>query len=78
MDRDDSAAYSVRAAGPLAPGVAAEQYVLADGPDVRGVATAACTGPTREHWFVGAESAVGERGRLVLANPSDTPAVVSV
>lgn len=75
---DEPAAYDVRAEGTMAPGVAAEQYTLVQRPDLRGVLTAACTGPAREHWFVGAESAVGQRGRLVLANPSDTPAVVTV
>lgn len=78
VDRNDPAAFSVRAEGPMAPGVVAEQYMLAEGPDLRGMVTSACTAPGRDHWFVGASSGPGQRGRLVLNNASTTPAVVTV
>ena len=78
VDQSDPAAFSVRAEGPMAPGVVAEQYMLAEGPDLRGVVTSACTAPGREHWFVGASSGPGQRGRLLLNNASTTPALATV
>lgn len=78
VEGGNPAPYAVTAEGPLAPGVVAEQYMLAQGPDLRGLVTAACTTPAREHWFVGATTEAGERGRLILTNASATPAVVSV
>lgn len=78
VDRSEPAAFAVRAEGPMAPGVVAEQYMLAAGPDLRGLVTSACTAPGREHWFVGAPSGPGHRSRLVLNNVSTTPAVVTV
>lgn len=78
VEGNNPAGFSVRAEGAMAPGVVAEQYMLADGPDLRGLVTAACTAPGREHWFVGAPSGPGQRGRLVLSNASATPAVVTV
>jgi Family of unknown function (DUF5719) len=78
VERNDPAGFSVRARGRMAPGVVAEQYMLAEGPDLRGLVTSACTAPGREHWFVGASSGPGQRGRLVLNNASTTAAVVTV
>lgn len=70
--------YSVTGQGALAPGLAAEQSLILQEVDLRGVSTATCTAPRREHWFVGASAEVGRRGRLILANPTDVPAVVDV
>jgi hypothetical protein len=74
----DPASYAVHAEGPLAPGVVAEQYMLAQGPDLRGLVTAPCTAAGREHWFVGASATPGHRGRLIITNPNSTAAVVTV
>jgi hypothetical protein len=78
VDENNPAPYAVRAHGPLAPGVVAEQWMYADGPDLRGLVTASCTAPEREHWFVGASTAAGNRGRLLLSNLSPTPATATV
>jgi hypothetical protein len=78
VEGGNPASFAVQAEGPLAPGVVAEQYMLAQGPDLRGLVTAPCTAPGREHWFVGASATPGHRGRLILTNPHSTPAVVTV
>ena len=70
--------YAVQAEGPLAPGVVAEQYMLAQGPDLRGIVTAPCPASGRDHWFLGASGTPGHRGRLILTNPNSTPAVATV
>lgn len=70
--------YAVTGQGALAPGLSAEQSLILQEVDLRGISTAACTAPRREHWFVGASAEVGRRGRLVLSNPTDVPAVVDV
>lgn len=70
--------YAVVGQGALAPGLAAEQLLITQEVDLRGISSAACTAPRREHWFVGASAEVGRRGRLILANPTDVPAVVDV
>ena len=78
LDTEDAVGYAVRAVGPLAPGLAAEQSMLASGPDFRGLVTGRCTATAREQWFVGGSGEVGRRGRLVLSNPTTVPAVVDV
>ena len=75
---EDPHGYVVRAAGPFAPGLAAEQLMLANGPDFRGLVSGRCVAPTRDFWFVGGSGEVGRRGRLVLSNPTAVPAVVDV
>lgn len=70
--------FAVTGQGALAPGLAAEQSLLTQSVDFRGLSTAECTAPRREHWFVGGSAEVGRRGRLILANPTDVPAVVDV
>ena len=75
---EDPHGYAVRAVGSLAPGLAAEQYMRASGPDFRGVVSGRCAAPAREFWFVGGSGEVGRRGRLVLSNPTAVPAVVDV
>lgn len=71
-------AHEVQATGGLAAGLVAEQSLLINGADVRGVADARCVPPTRETWFVGGSGAVGHRGRLVLTNPDGAPALVDL
>lgn len=74
----NAASYAVRAEGRLAPGVASEQWARATGTDLRGLATGSCGAPGREFWFVGASSNPDRRARLVLTNPTSTPATVSL
>ncbi len=78
IETKDPNGYAVRAVGPLAPGLAAEQYMRASGPDFRGLVSGRCAAPGREFWFVGGSGEVGRRGRLVLSNPAAVPAVVDV
>jgi hypothetical protein len=78
VEAGETLGYAVRATGPMAPGLTAEQSVLAQGPDLRGLSDTACAEPGREHWFVGASGEVGRRARLILSNPSDSPAVADV
>jgi hypothetical protein len=78
IETEDPHGYAVRAVGPLAPGLAAEQSMRAAGPDFRGMVTGTCAAPAREFWFVGGSGEVGRRGRLVLSNPTAVPAVVDV
>ncbi|HSI92219.1 MAG TPA: DUF5719 family protein [Jiangellaceae bacterium] len=78
VDGSNPAPYAVQAEGPFAPGVVAEQYMMAQAIDLRGVVSAPCTAPGREHWFVGASATPGHRGRLILTNPYPTAAVVTV
>lgn len=78
VDTGTATGYAVRATAALAPGLAAEQSMLAQGPDFRGLVTGRCSAPAREHWFVGGSAETGHRGRLVLSNPTDVPAVVDV
>ncbi|MGH8828315.1 MAG: DUF5719 family protein, partial [Jiangellaceae bacterium] len=74
----DGTSFAVDADGALAPGLGAEQSMLVQADDLRGLSTTACTSPSREHWFIGASGEVGRRGRLILANPTDVPAVVDI
>jgi Family of unknown function (DUF5719) len=78
LDTEDPVGYAVRAVGPFAPGLAAEQLMRANGADFRGLVTGPCTGSAREQWFVGGSGEVGRRGRLVLSNPTTVPVVVDV
>jgi hypothetical protein len=78
VEGSNPASYAVQAEGPLAPGVVAEHFLLTQGPDLHGLVTAPCTAPGREHWFVGAATTEGRRGRLILTNPNSTAAVVTV
>jgi len=70
--------YAVRAEGRLGPGVAAEQWSRGTGTDLRGLTTGSCGSPGREFWFVGASADAARRARLVLTNPTATPAAVTV
>jgi Family of unknown function (DUF5719) len=78
IETEDPHGYAVRAVGALAPGLAAEQLMVASGPDFRGLVSGRCVSTAREFWFVGGSGEVGRRGRLVLSNPTAVPAVVDV
>lgn len=78
VERENPAGYAIGAEGPLAPGVAAAQYLRVSEPDLHGLSTSTCTAAAREHWFAGASGQEGRRGRLVLSNPSPATAVVNV
>jgi hypothetical protein len=66
------------AAGALAPGFTASMTTRSSSDDIRGLASAACTVPGNDFWFVGSGAVVGRRGRLYLTNPESVPAVVDV
>lgn len=78
VETGEATSMSVTGTAALAPGLAAEQSLVMQETDLRGISTAPCAAPQREHWFVGGSGEVGRRGRLVLANPTDVPAVVDV
>lgn len=75
---DEATSVAVEGDGSLAPGLTAEQSMLMQEIDQRGLSTASCGPAAREHWFVGGSGLVGKRGRLVLANPTSVAAVVDV
>ena len=60
------------------PVVAAAQWTLATGGDLRGLATTGCVPATTDTWLVGGSTRPGHRARLLLANPGVSPAVVDV
>src|SRR6185436_16198998 len=64
--------------GAAAPGAVAEQLTVVSGGDLRGLSGAACTEPSDDIWLVGGGTDVGRRGRLVLSNPHESTAQVSV
>lgn len=78
INTDQGTSFAVEGRGSLAAGLAAEQSGLLQRSDLRGLATVPCTAPRREHWFVGGSGEVGRRGRLVLSNPTDVPAVIDL
>lgn len=51
--------------------------VTTDG-DLRGMVAGPCVVPAVEHWLVGGSTSVGSSGRLVLQNPGETPASVTL
>ncbi|MGN6613297.1 MAG: DUF5719 family protein [Angustibacter sp.] len=68
----------VTATGAAASGLVAEQLTRTAKGDERGVSSATCLAPADDQWLVGGGTDVGRRGRLVLANPHDAPADVTV
>ena len=90
VDRAGDAAAGVRsstsAAAPLvavasdgaAPGLVAEQLAAVPSGDLRGASSATCLAPSDDQWLVGGGTQVGRRGRLVLANPHEATADVTV
>jgi hypothetical protein len=69
---------TIQATGGLAPGMTATMLGRADRGHLRGLAATTCVPPGTDFWFVGSGSAVGQRGRLYLSNPSPAPALVDV
>ena len=61
-----------------APQLAGMQSTLARYGDLRGLAAASCAAPAASSWLVGGGTKAGERLRLLLSNPLQTPAVVDV
>lgn len=78
VDAEDPASYAVEGIDAMAPGLVAEQSLLVESSDLHGLSTSSCGAAGREHWFVGGSGEVGRRGRLILANPTDVPAVVDI
>lgn len=66
------------AEGEPVPAVAAAQWTLVRGGDLRGLATVSCQPAGTDLWLVGGGTQAGHRTRLVLSNPSRTPAVVDL
>lgn len=74
----DAAALAVAASGPAAPGLVAEQISAVLKGDERGLSSATCLPASDDQWLVGGGTDVGRRGRLVLANPHEATANVTV
>jgi hypothetical protein len=68
----------VQARGAAAPGAVAEQISVVASGDLRGLSAAACAETSDDIWLVGGGTDVGRRGRLVLSNPHESTAQVSV
>ena len=64
--------------GDPVPAVAAAQGTLARDGDLRGLATVSCPVAGTDLWLVGGGTRPGQRGRLLLSNPSGAPAVVDL
>ncbi len=73
-----SGAATAEATGGLAPGAMSVVSSIDGGEEGRGLAVAACPQPTGVYWFVGVGASPGRRDELVLANPSDSPAVADL
>jgi hypothetical protein len=71
-------AVSVRATGPLAPGLVAAQTWLRVGDDDRGLALTPCTLPGSDLWLVGGGAGPSRTERLVLVNPGANAVSVRV
>ncbi len=56
----------------------AVQTTLTPAGDLRGLDAVACATPAAEAWLVGGGTLAGERARLLLADPTPSPAVVDV
>lgn len=64
--------------GSSVPAVSAVQATLAKGADRRGLVALACPQAATDQWLVGGGTQVGERARLLLANPTSGTAVVDL
>lgn len=58
--------------------VAGAQLQEVDAPDFRGLTAAACGEPSGSSWLVGGATTVGRTTSVLLANPTDVPAQVSL
>lgn len=77
-DRATSGPLVLRATGPLTAGVVAEQIGRGNKTADRGWAEARCEPPRTDQWFVGAATAPGDAPAVILANPGDTRAIVTI
>jgi len=64
--------------GASLPALSSVQLSLGRSGDLRGLAAMACPTASTQAWLVGGGTQLGRRGRLLLANPAATPAVVDV
>lgn len=71
-------ALEIATQGGLAPGLAAGQSTLGLAGTLRGFASTACTAPATSWWFIGGGSTAGRDTRLILVNPENTDAEVTV
>jgi hypothetical protein len=69
---------AVRATGSVAATVVADQVTLTTAGRFRALGSARCASPSADWWFAGADGRVGYSDELLLANPSDTGADVTV
>ena len=72
------AAISVTSGGAAAGSTASVREYLDTGDEGRGLALASCVVPRAQWWFVGVGAAQGQIDELLLANPTESPAVVSI
>ncbi|MGI5206861.1 DUF5719 family protein [Spirillospora sp. CA-108201] len=70
--------YTLRAAGPIAGGLEAEQTTYEDGGDDRGLAGARCAAPGTDLWFMGPGPVAADELDLYLTNVDAQPASVDV
>ncbi len=66
------------AAGTLPPLLAGAQSETINTDEFAGLSTAECTAPSGSTWLAGGATSVGRTTLILLANPTDVPAVVSV
>lgn len=71
-------ASDVRAAGSMAPGVAATQEWTVSRPELRGLATVPCATPGSDLWLLAGGGAAGRQERLVLTNPGANEVTVDL
>ena len=69
---------AIRAQGPGAAGLVADQQQLVAAGSLRGLRSTACTAPATDFWFVGTDGRIGFSDTLVLANPGSTLANLTV
>lgn len=66
------------AVGAVPAWIAGAVLVQTDAGDLRGLAAAPCQYPSAESWLVGGSTVLGSSARLVLSNPGQTAATVTV
>jgi hypothetical protein len=69
---------TLRAQGALTAGLVGEQIARANKTADRGWAEARCEPPRADQWFIGAGTTPGDTPQVVLANPGDTRAIVTI
>jgi hypothetical protein len=74
----DGTSITVRMTGDKAASTATVRTYFDGGDEGRGLALADCATPRSQWWFVGVSAMQGQIDQLLLANPTSTPAVVSL